>query len=460
VEHTQDGSTVDIVSHSMGGLLTRAYLTDPKYAGDYRTHSVVYLGTPHLGTVRAYSAILGNAMILNRLGSELKLSSDRLNLAVQTLMVRNFPGVYELMPQFDFVCEQAPCNPSAPTFEPFRTSFDLLPQASQPYIASTLDFFAGLQRPIPSVRSYAINGSGFHTLSGLDLSDPKCPKVWSDRKGDTKVPQTSASGLGHVVYFYVAGVEHGELPGNPAVQQQILNFLRDDVTTPVDGILPSPAEAPKGGWRSSTCSPIRLRITNAAGDVNGLDADGNLREEIPGASHLVFSENEGGFLNGDETYTVSFKATGNGLFTLQLDRLLPNGGIESAIAYTDIPISANSRGQLTLAPDSTAAILNLDINGDGTPDFAIPSNEPPDPLVFVAVLADTVRSFSLPPGIAHSFLAKLDAANAALSRNNLLAARGELQAFLNEVSAQRGKQLLESQADVLARVTQAAMRGL
>lgn len=45
---------VDIVAHSMGGLVSRAYIQSPGYGGD--VDQLITLGTPHLGAVDAYGA--------------------------------------------------------------------------------------------------------------------------------------------------------------------------------------------------------------------------------------------------------------------------------------------------------------------------------------------------------------------------------------------------------------------
>ena len=52
-------------------------------------------------------------------------------------------------------------------------------------------------------------------------------------------------------------------------------------------------------------------------------------------------------------------------------------------------------------------------------------------------------------GIANSLLSKLNAAQAALDRGNVEAARNILDAFINEVEAQRGKHISEWAADLL-----------
>jgi hypothetical protein len=60
-----------------------------------------------------------------------------------------------------------------------------------------------------------------------------------------------------------------------------------------------------------------------------------------------------------------------------------------------------------------------------------------------------VQSLGLPRGTENSLLAKLNAAQASVNRGNTGSAKGQLGAFINEVSAQRGKKIAASAADAL-----------
>lgn len=65
-------------------------------------------------------------------------------------------------------------------------------------------------------------------------------------------------------------------------------------------------------------------------------------------------------------------------------------------------------------------------------------------------LSDRLASLSLPQGLTQSLLAKLEAAQRALDAGQNEVAVNNLQAFINEVEAQRGKVLTNEQADNLA----------
>jgi hypothetical protein len=71
----------------------------------------------------------------------------------------------------------------------------------------------------------------------------------------------------------------------------------------------------------------------------------------------------------------------------------------------------------------------------------------------VEALIDLVDAFvasgDIDPTMANSLKAKLEAALASLSRGNENSARGQLNAFINHVEAQRGKKISDSAADAL-----------
>lgn len=74
------------------------------------------------------------------------------------------------------------------------------------------------------------------------------------------------------------------------------------------------------------------------------------------------------------------------------------------------------------------------------------------PVISVTDLEDLVRSFDLPRGLENSLLAKLEAALRAIDEGRTADACASLRAFANEVKAQRGKKITESQADALLEV--------
>lgn len=82
------------------------------------------------------------------------------------------------------------------------------------------------------------------------------------------------------------------------------------------------------------------------------------------------------------------------------------------------------------------------------------------PVTDIQNLIDTVENLNLQHGIENSLVAKLNAAILEIQDNNNAEAINSLQAFINEVNAQRGKKITGSEADILIAAAQAIISQL
>lgn len=341
----------DIVAHSMGGLLVRAYLA--KYETDSRIRNVIYLGTPHAGAPKAWGSILGYT---NFLGGA---PGWFFNTATQAAVVSNMPGVYELLPRSPFVRD------TSGNLQDLATTFSELPNQALVDVAAA--FFDQLPMASPISGSFAIDGTGKATIESFDNTSAHCTRLGTDPAGDGTVPYVSATALGGTHYFFV-NEEHSALPGNAHVQQQIVNILQGTPGTLAAGISRTPSSA--SWWSWFTCSPVRVTIADIQGATNGLDTNGRLRQGIPDSSHFAFSEHEAGLLPYDAVYQFSLRGTGSGTATLEIQTVRGNDDVQSGLRYMGIPVTPSMMGYLTLAPGE-APTLDVDLDGDGTADTSV-----------------------------------------------------------------------------------------
>lgn len=86
VKQISGSRQVDIVGHSLGGLVAKAYLADEANQGNVR--KLIFVGTPHLGAPKALKAL--------RYGDDLGVFLiDKCKLK---RAAHNFPGMYNLLP--------------------------------------------------------------------------------------------------------------------------------------------------------------------------------------------------------------------------------------------------------------------------------------------------------------------------------------------------------------------------
>ncbi|MHC4042855.1 alpha/beta fold hydrolase [Bradyrhizobium sp. 23AC] len=88
------GKTVDIVAHSAGGLVARAYVQ--AFGGAPRVHKLIFLGTPHQGSVE----------IFRRLTEGLESWPDSFAGGLSEIQrtILSFQSTYELLPTYEHCC--------------------------------------------------------------------------------------------------------------------------------------------------------------------------------------------------------------------------------------------------------------------------------------------------------------------------------------------------------------------
>ncbi len=97
---------VDIVAHSMGGLVARAYIQSDDYQND--VDQVIFLGTPHLGSVDSYNrregAYFGNKPIDFLFKTVFQLEANANGYLSLVDYIRNeVPTVGQLLPIYDYL---------------------------------------------------------------------------------------------------------------------------------------------------------------------------------------------------------------------------------------------------------------------------------------------------------------------------------------------------------------------
>ncbi|MFT3906603.1 MAG: hypothetical protein QM718_09895 [Steroidobacteraceae bacterium] len=198
--------SVDIVAHSLGGLVARVAMAQARR----RIRRLVTLGTPQLGSFGAVQALRGSYPVVLRLAA-LDQRHDAATLAREVF--GSFPSLYDMLP--------------VPQLTP---ELDLLDAAHWPAAgvqprAELLQRSRTLTAQLAPLdeHCFAIVGTGQPTVTRCWIQDDEF-RYLVERHGDGTVPLASAA-PGHERTWFVNS-EHSELARNERVMRACIDLLQ------------------------------------------------------------------------------------------------------------------------------------------------------------------------------------------------------------------------------------------
>ncbi len=226
IERWADGNAqkqFTLVGHSMGGLVSRAYLARHTAIAERRVKHLIMHGTPHFGAAGAVeNLIMGNRMM------DIVAKLNEKNVLHQLLL--NMPSAYQLVP--------APRDDLFPSQGVHPANWDLYDAAAwqlegirQDYLDAGRKFHQLLAGSDPQVPITQIAGCNQETTVGVrrQTAPDEKPTYQLIRKeegphgGDGTVPHWSAVLPGATMY-YVEEI-HRHLPRNKKVIQATLDLI-------------------------------------------------------------------------------------------------------------------------------------------------------------------------------------------------------------------------------------------
>ncbi|PJA62748.1 MAG: hypothetical protein CO161_04810, partial [Candidatus Portnoybacteria bacterium CG_4_9_14_3_um_filter_44_9] len=227
---------VDIIAHSMGGLLAKYYISG---YGKGKVRKFIDIGTPHLGAPKAAAILLyGRNPILD---FDIFFYRERIKE-----FSRNSPSVYQLLPSKNyFVPDSKDYNYYVSNNNPldYQQTIDFLKNSgankrleewSNLLNDSRLNQWNGANYGVEKVVN--IVGCGVDTIGKISIPNPLIANISSALRpnytyidGDGTVPLRSAEGgataLNADATYYVVGGKHGELPSTNGVPALIVSLL-------------------------------------------------------------------------------------------------------------------------------------------------------------------------------------------------------------------------------------------
>jgi len=194
-----------------------------------------------------------------------------------------------------------------------------------------------------------------------------------------------------------------------------------------------------------------ITIYDSDGDakVSGTVGPGDVTPDVDGYAYVDVS-GQNVTLSAGETYVIAAYWTRTGsLWDGDIQYANNYGVATDYITLGSVLLQSSGLGMPTGVPGPGNAFLSASFKFEVAPD---------DPVAMIEDLVLLVEEIDLQQGIERSLDAKLDAALQALddlNENNDVSAINKLQAFINEVEAQRDNKISTEQADALVAVAQA-----
>ncbi len=236
------GRPIDIVAHSMGGLVATIYIQ--KYAAEQRVRNFVAMGTPFYGSVKAIRALAEGFAVF---GIENYLVVSAGSEGTVYRVFASMDSIYELMPTYGDCCYTR-ATESAPMQEFSLTSSEMVwdrfglflkdksgAPANRAYLTKMRSNLAELRRlvdqPYPaSVRFVAVVSESAEStpIQFLGAKRGIGKPVWGIGKfaGDGTVPKISAMGHVNPANVIWSRQEHGLIFEDDQVWPRLAALLR------------------------------------------------------------------------------------------------------------------------------------------------------------------------------------------------------------------------------------------
>ena len=372
---------VDIVAHSMGGLLAKYYI---EHYGQGKVDKFVDIATPHLGAPSAANTLVYGDDI------GIKFGWFGLNPLEMKKISQNSPAVYQLLPSAKYFSDSL-SNYNYYLYD--MDDYDNDGIRGQLTFNQSLDFLKNTGRndlvmnPAVNIHNDLDNVNpadyGVKTFNIVGCGSPTIGKIFTLGKesdtdehydlayitGDGTVPQRSAEAIPSQELFYASKTDHGTMPSTSGIKELVGSLLAGTendfdfsthaniATTTNDCTLPD-------GTQIEIHSPVDLNIYDSAGNHTGPNANGDLEENIPNIAYDIIDGNKFAYLPDGENYRINLQATAVGTFSSHIKKI-ENGEVTSTAYFADLTLqSTSTTAEMDISyPNPT---ITLDQTGDGS----------------------------------------------------------------------------------------------
>ncbi|MCK5062208.1 hypothetical protein KAR28_06720, partial [Candidatus Parcubacteria bacterium] len=338
-----DVQKVNIIAHSMGGLIVKNYA---KIFGTSSINKFIDIATPHLGAPGAFKIL--------QYGDDLNFKFVNRNILNQErvkIISQNFPSIYQLLPSQDYFNE----NDNDYAYYIYdmhdldnndikgRLDYDQSIEFMKNIGRN--EYLLGVNNILHSeIDSYSPQQDNVPTFNIIGCGNPTIGQIFVMNKeksgeyeyglkyinGDSTVPLRSAKHLIATGAYYSNETEHAYLPGANGIRQLIISILKDtqqDFNFADYGSLSQTDNICSfSGTQISFHSPIELHVYDENNNHLGPNDEGDIEMGIEGAQYDIIEDNKFVFLPLGRTYTIMGKATDTGSFNARIQNINNNQG--------------------------------------------------------------------------------------------------------------------------------------
>lgn len=376
---------VDLVAHSMGGLVVKQYM---KEFGTEKIGKFIDVATPHLGAPKAAKILMyGDNMDIAYLDSYI-LNQNRVKIISQ-----NMSSVYELLPSQKYF-DEADSN--------YNSYFSDIFDIDNNGITGNLNFTDSVQLLANSGRNgdllvksdilhknidnYSPIDNGVDTYNIVGCGKPTLGKIYLLNKeksggneyglkyisGDGTVPVRSAEYLQTNNEFYVKNKTHATISSTNEVKKLVSSILLNSLTKfnfdDYDNLSQNKDNdfCALNGTQVEYHSPIDLHIYDENNNHVGPMENGDIENNIPGVEYDIIDNNKFAFLPDGKTYRVEGVATESDTFNARIQRINNNEYIREAY-FNEIILNSTSTKiyfDIDSQLDYNQLLINIDKDGD------------------------------------------------------------------------------------------------
>ena len=349
--------TIDIIAHSMGGLVIKNYIHEH---GPQSINKLIFVGTPHLGAPKsAYGLLQGDIGVPFRL----------LNYEAIRKIAINSPPVYQLLPNDFYHSIGSGYFRKNREILDYNQSLDLLKEQEMNslLIDRANEFFArelhGMM--MPGTQVYNISGCRRATHGMYHTDNPGNIYSISYINGDGTVPLLSSQYElnSNANKYYVRNGSHSELPSTSGVRELILSILNDEEFSS-NNISTNTGFCNLTGRKLIWRSPVEVQVYDVDSNHAG-PTENEFENNIPGVEYDIINGEKFIFLPlGDgQVYRVEAKGLETGSFDLLITDY--NNVEGETRLFDNIEIVSNSFVTFTVSDDSSNDSIEFDLNNSG-----------------------------------------------------------------------------------------------